>query len=295
MFVDALRAGLNPLRVSPNKTPIGSWKHLQKTRLLPALAECYDTMGFQPGIVCGVISGGLEVLDFDVKDRDCFGEWWELVATIASRCPIIETPSGGRHIYYRCKRISPNTRLAVGDTAVRIETRGEGGYVVAPGGPLRYMQNMGPPFPESVPTLSTAERAELWRAALQFDTGQGDVAKRLKRERARRQRVSQPGKRNHVSGDRPSDRAKRLDWCEILEPFGWTQQAGNDWTRPGKSSGLSARVVLADNGDDLLTIFSTSASPLESGHTYGKFEALATLHGLDWGSMARVLQEKYSV
>jgi hypothetical protein len=66
-------------------------------------------------------------------------------------CPIARTPSGGYHVYLRS--VEPpgrNTKLAVSAQPVRagshllVETRGEGGYVVAPGSPVECHRTRRP-------------------------------------------------------------------------------------------------------------------------------------------------------
>src|SRR5262249_19794519 len=64
---------------------------------------------------------------------------------------------------------------------------------------------------------------------------------------------------------------------ELLIKHGW-QHHGNDsvgelWTRPGKHSGISAR--LFDNG--CFYVFSSNAHPFDQGQTYSPFAVLAML------------------
>lgn len=90
-----------------------------------------------PAIACG--ASGLLVVDCDRKNgKDGVAEWLRLCATNELdpvACPIIETPSGGQHYYFRQLPGSP-----LGNTASRIgggiDTRGAGGYVIAPGAML---------------------------------------------------------------------------------------------------------------------------------------------------------------
>ena len=60
---------------------------------------------------------------------------------------MVRTPSGGRHVYYRCDEVEGNQKLAQrlirgggengGDKLkALIETRGSGGYVLIPGCPV---------------------------------------------------------------------------------------------------------------------------------------------------------------
>ncbi len=70
----------------------------------------------------------------------------------------------------------------------------------------------------------------------------------------------------------------RHSWDAILT--GWTTRDGEHWTRPGKQFGVSARIVVADDGSELLTVFSGNAGPLSpdgSYRTWNKFDAWAAL------------------
>jgi len=79
----------------------------------------------------GVYCEGLTVVDVDKKeDRDGYIAV-EALKEVGNTFPdtmIVETPTGGRHLYY-----TGNTRNTVNDIGWGIDTRSEGGYVVAPG------------------------------------------------------------------------------------------------------------------------------------------------------------------
>lgn len=73
---------------------------------------------------------------------------------------------------------------------------------------------------------------------------------------------------------------QRATWPQILTPAGWREHYRADdvtyWTRPGKTTGISASTNAL--GTDRLHIFTTSASPLEGGESYSKAGAYAALH-----------------
>ena len=103
-------------------------------------------------VICGSISGSLEVIDVDTKYCLKGTLWTDLKKLIEDKLPevykslvIATTVNGGYHLYYRCDKIGGNDKLAnryttetekktdkEGAVKVLIETRGEGGYVVAP-------------------------------------------------------------------------------------------------------------------------------------------------------------------
>ena len=137
--------GFNVIGVSGNKIPVGEWKVYQKKK-----HPIKDINSSSLAIVCGKISGNLELIDVDCK-YDITGtlhtrlfkdlEKQELLDKLIS----VKTENNGYHLYYRCSEISGNRKLARRPLTkeekikspkekfkVLIETRGEGGYALAP-------------------------------------------------------------------------------------------------------------------------------------------------------------------
>lgn len=127
-------------------------------------------------IVCGAVSGNLEIIDIDVKNRigidaELFDAINTLYPSIFKRLRIHKTPSGGYHILYRVTggavpgsqklawrektedeiRLSPKVKKLC-----YIETRGEGGYAAAPPS-LGYEVHIENDFP----VLTWEERSSL--------------------------------------------------------------------------------------------------------------------------------------
>lgn len=126
------------------------------------------------GIICGAVSGNLEVIDVDTKHDTTGTLWVELKTLIEDNLPdvynslvIAQTKSGGYHIYYRCKEIKGNLKLATKQNReVLIETRGEGGYVIAPPTPnYKYIQGE----PIKIPTITPEQRDVLFSIAKSFN------------------------------------------------------------------------------------------------------------------------------
>lgn len=123
------------------KRPVMSWQEFQKS--LPTdrdLSKMFtERAASQIAIICGAVSNNLEVIDVDVKDDDTIAD--KIMADFtdyfdgdpSSLLTCIKTQSGGLHFYYRCSTIEGNQKLAKKATKeVILETRGEGGYVIAP-------------------------------------------------------------------------------------------------------------------------------------------------------------------
>lgn len=136
-----------PIRPDGSKAPaISSWKPYQEQKATSAELEQWYGNGFNNGVavLCGEVSGSLEVMDFD--DADTFKPWAEAVkqevggSELLKKLVIVKSPRGW-HVYYRCPgHIQGNQKLAQrqdgdGKVHVLIETRGSGGYVLAPGSP----------------------------------------------------------------------------------------------------------------------------------------------------------------
>ena len=296
-----------PIRTDGSKAPsIGEWKTLQTNRL-PAdrLNGLFNRQGV--GIVGGAISGGLTVIDNDEPALwSAFCEACELEAPgLLERLPHVQTPKNGHHLYLRCDGPTPgNEKLAMGlrlndhdemKPKALFETRGEGGYVVAPGSPAdcherkKTYEHISGPTIEQTPTITVAERDLLFRIARSFNE--------LSTEPMLPASSSSAPAEPRV-GD---DYNRRATWEELLTPHGWTKLGTRgpltQWRRPGKDvGGCSATTgCLSQTGNDLLCIFSSNAYPFDvpSGATHGtysKFAAYAVLnHRGDYSEATRSL------
>jgi hypothetical protein len=77
-------------------------------------------------VICGRVSGGLAVLDFDDA------ETYKKLSMHLVGLPIVKTRKG-YHVYLRCEDLIRNKKLAMRDGKVLVEFRGHGGYVIGPG------------------------------------------------------------------------------------------------------------------------------------------------------------------
>jgi hypothetical protein len=116
-----------PLAARAKVPPKGfRWKRWQ--REIPTetdLRTWFQHTDFNIGIVCGQVSGGLAVRDFD--DMKVYENWAQQQPRLAATLPTVETGRPGRHVYFRTAERHGVNVLADG------ELRGEGAYVVAPG------------------------------------------------------------------------------------------------------------------------------------------------------------------
>jgi putative DNA primase/helicase len=258
-------------------------------------------------ILTGAISGNLEIIDVD--NFDVFEPWLRKVKERApgllTRLVWVTTPRPGVHLYYRCATIGGSEKLArvperdekTGKVKPKtiIETKGEGGYCLAPPSPAACHPRdkcyvfVGGKDLTMVPQITPEERAILLDAARSLNTWQPPV-----RPVPKRVRPTRPGAA--VDGRPGDDFNARADWADILTPHGW-HCVGADadgcehWCRPGKSDGSSATVN--HQGHDLLYIFSVNADPFEENTGYTKFHAYALLeHDGDFIAAAKALAAK---
>lgn len=125
-------AGLSAIPTAADKRPACAWKTFTERRMTSREIAAFFARAEGIGIVCGKVSGGLELLDFDDAGSR-FAPWLAKVPPyIRGRLVVERSPSGGKHVYYRVSggEVPGNRKLAMtADGRVLIETRGEGGYV----------------------------------------------------------------------------------------------------------------------------------------------------------------------
>jgi putative DNA primase/helicase len=300
--VDFRAAGLAviPLRLDGSKAPAVPWAKYQSQPPTPSQTEqWFLNKPRGAAVICGRVSGGLEVLDFDAEADRVFPAWSELVGEVLCWLPVVETPSGGYHVFYRCPEISGNQKIAMPADGSKpfVESRGEGGYVVACISPAAvhatgypYVQVAGPVLPQ-VPTITPEQRRQLWKAAASFDESKlADEHRRqlIKQKRHDHwQRITGP-----ASNDSPiDDFSRRCDPHVFLEQLGWRQWRPGKWSRPGIEWGTSASLIESRDGVPLLHVFSTSADLPTGNHSMGSVLA-HVIHGGDFSAARASLKEQ---
>jgi P4 family phage/plasmid primase-like protien len=174
------QAGLHvvPIRGDGSKgVALKTWKEYQSR---PARPEELDEWfaGREDRGVAILGGNGLEVLDFDRPGifEEFKGRVEQEAPGLIDRIPRVSTPGGGEHLYYRCERVERNQKLARdADGKTLIETRGEGGYVLAPPSPpcchpknQPYVHAAGPEITQA-PHIDTEERDILLDVARSLD------------------------------------------------------------------------------------------------------------------------------
>ncbi|MEJ2905055.1 bifunctional DNA primase/polymerase [Pedobacter panaciterrae] len=235
------------------KTPYNLWKQFQTRRVskdeLWHEMEAKNTSAI--AIVCGKISGSLEVIDVDVKYKD--GIYGTLSSLLQNNFPALfgklrihSTPSGGYHILYRIAnapdKFPGNVKLA-GRPATEaelvlnpksktynfLETRGEAGYILAPPS-LDY----GVHQDYNIPLISWDDRCNLI-----------NICRSLNEIIDVKQTVKATKSQSDYYSENPfDDYNHRGDISAVLTEYGWKPHNSHSkhylyFTRPDKDSGVS--------------------------------------------------------
>lgn len=282
--------------VLPGKYPAMSWLNYQGEIASEEQIRKWYTHDPQwgIGIVCGEISGGLEVIDLD---GGSFAEQFDAAIRMNAnglydKLVIEQSPSGGRHYAYRCEDFEGNTIIAkttaqltghkngTDGLTTLIETRGQGGYIVTY--PTRgYCLIQG--SWDALPVISREERNMLWGCAALLD--ESDKAAPVVQAEPRKAGYTKA--QNAALGDQVADILKRNGWT--LERIARDRQ---EWRRPGKETGVSATWNYID---DSFYVFSSNADPFKANHRYTALQIIALLEPDSLPIEDRPLTENYSL
>jgi hypothetical protein len=244
------------------------------------------------GLVCGAVSGNLELLEFEGRAvrEGVLRDYAEAAKALglddllrrvtSGYCEM--SPSGGRHIFYRCADVIPGSsklalRPATADELdeepdekwrVLIETKGEGGFgIIAPSNGSTHPSGRSWVLKQGglaqIATISADEREALVNLARTFDQRPVDAYR--------------PVRSDVTAGGRPGDDfAERGSIDEAVEGSGWsyvaTSGANQLWRRPGKDRGHSATW---HPDKRVFYVFSSSTAFPEVSKGYGLFQVLA--------------------
>ena len=266
-------SGLNVLPATKSlKRPNGSWREYREKRR--AVDEAFDRCDAL-AVVCGAISGNVEIIDFDAQAVD-FDDWCQRVAELDENaaqtlfsCVLETTQSGGKHLAYRCEtpvdgNLKLTTRNVDGAAKTTIETRGEGGIVIV--------------APTAGYTVVRGDWAEL--SVVSSATRQTflDAARSLS------DAPKAPPKTPNVAPRAIADNGDSIaDWMRtqgiiprLLTANGWryieTRGDNEHWRRPGKDDGTSGTLNLEKL---CFYVFSSNAAPLEPNRAYSALQLAA--------------------
>jgi hypothetical protein len=194
--------------------------------------------------------------------------------------------SGGYHIYYRLPYTPDgNQKLAKNKQGEAvIETRGHGGYVIAPPHPsYRVLHN----DLNNIPVITKEQHEEMLMSAVSLD------------ELPNVATFKNYGKPTPNNGTRPGDNFERTtNWLDILLPLGWhSPKESKDGiiylTRGGKKFGISGALINSKQGNQMFYCFTSSCPPFEPSTGYTKFGAMTLLqYGGDFKKSASEIYYK---
>lgn len=257
------------------KSPYNKWKDQQYNRYdMPQIWQLLEERCTNAvGIVCGEISGNLEVIDIDNKHKPgieahLFNDIKTLYPDLLDKLRIHKTPSGGYHIIYRCTdKVEGNLKLA-GRNATEeelsgkpkqkvyhfLETRGNGGYIAAPPS-LGYKIVKDNP----IPVITPEERAGLLTLCRNYD-------EQIKIEKTYKATKTED---NIYDEDPFIDFNNRCDAVAVAEGEGWVfvkQNSHFAWfTRPG---GTKKNTHLSWNFEKRFFYCFTASTALEPSKGY---------------------------
>jgi hypothetical protein len=267
-----------------NKTALMPWAKYQKEIISEAEIRKQLTHPKAAGlaVICGAVSGNLEVIDIDLKNDTTNSIYDTLCGNIPKelfeKLYIVQTKSGGYHFYYRCKTIERNQKLAERyptdqekkdnphlKQIALIETRAEGGYVCAP--PTEGYKYISGTLQE----ITIEERDTLLSNCRLFNEVIIEQPAYLKSSYGSSgEYLEKPW--DHYNKSCPTD-----EIISLLGENGWKKlKATNEriyFTRPGKSDGISGDYHTELR---LFKVFTTS-SQFEPGKGYRPFSLLLEL------------------
>jgi P4 family phage/plasmid primase-like protien len=284
-----------PILANGTKKPQGEWKHYQTERASrDKVAQWFKTSPKSGvGIICGKVSGNLELLELESKASD--SDSLDKIEVECGKRGVLEawrmlqsdgymqaSPSGGIHLVYRIGDGFPvpgNTKIANRPpndeelaenpklrSVTLAETRGEGGYFVA------------------APTSGAVHKSgESW-SVLNGVIGDFLVlpysVRNLIHDAIHAALDTMPVEMPRTAPERPAeprspgglmpgeDWAQQTSWSSLLTSYGWSyvenRGAEELWSRPGKDPREGHSASLYYEGSDNLYCWSSSTDlPLE--------------------------------
>jgi hypothetical protein len=272
--VDTRGFSLSIIPVNSNKIPIQPWKKYE-SKIAPVSYWHQHYLDQKTvGVVCGKVSGNLEIIDIDVKNDPTKAIWDDykklIPPDLLKRLIIQTTPNYGFHLIFRCPdaTIEPNQKLAHhSDKAVIIETRGEGGYFCTSQTRNKIVQGIFnlKALEVDIPEITAQERNQLL-----------EIARSLTRLFP-----SKPDKPFHYSEPAINDFNAQFDIVTIFEKHDW-QVVKDDGEKVHLLRDGSAATHSGYYFKDTKTFFCFSTSTeFTPSKPYNNFQVFQLLEGKD--------------
>jgi putative DNA primase/helicase len=304
-----LRVGLNvwpPAQDGSKRPDRRSWSELQGRRITEKelVAVYRDPTRTGVGVVCGPISGGVALFEFDdhasalpafetlIEDNGLAPLWQRTKAGYWERSPggglrtLIRTPDPGRSQKLAMRTKRPDEMRDDHDRwQVTVETRAVGGYaVIAPSyGTVHCTERPYELLAGGITSMANL-RGEEWENLC--------AVARMLDEKPRRIYNAPSPQSSRGDSHKPGDLYNaETAWETLLPTYGWRidHRRGPTiyWTRPGKYHGVSATTNY--QGNDLLWVFSSSTE-LDPDRSYDRFGFYTVMtHAGDFRAAAQAL------
>lgn len=259
-----LSKGISILPLRSDKRPaVKSWSQYQKNFInLKETSHLFEKVG----IICGEVSGGIEVIDVDLKNEILEEGQVSIMDRLQHKVEIFKpdlwdklvictTANNGYHIIYKCDTIAGNVKLASREplpeesgNQVLIETRGSGGYIVAvPSEGYSVKQGRL----AEIPKITKEERNCLMSCSRALD----EIVLPVFQEK--------PNVTYNSVGEKPWESFNdKGDWKSVMIKHGWQvkEQVGDriPVVRPGKKQGTRETSGNFSIKHNLLRVFSSS-------------------------------------
>jgi len=308
------KAGFHVIPVTSNKTPAcKNWKQYQTAQTVQDINELWQQDSWGIAILTGI--DGLEVIDVDQKHdvegelmlryqkhNDQYNDDSISFAYLTVTC----TPNDGYHIYYKCDKIQGNQKLASrpattdeleqhNQTAKRkkedidqlpqvlIETRGIGGYVLAPPSP-GYEVQYGKL--SNVQHITQEQRFNLLRNAQYFNT--------LVKSSTIDYKATSLTVADYEGKPSWEVYNEKQDGISLLEQHGWTRVYEDKFRvylkRPGNTTAKTSANYHKEKG---IFVCHSTSTVFEAGKGYTPYAIYATLeHNGDFSAAAKTLYKQ---
>ncbi|MBV7328401.1 bifunctional DNA primase/polymerase [Chloroflexi bacterium TSY] len=260
-----LNSGLSVIPINPStkRSALTEWAPYQKRQPTETELDHWIHDDLQSlAVVCGSVSGGLEILDFD--HPDFYEEWSNRVNGRGEILPVQRTGGGGFQAAMRRANPGRNQKLAwypdpgaTSGRSIAIETRGEGGYALLPPSlhpSGNYYEMIRGDF-ANIPLIEPTEADFLIQTARSLDQAPKTKQELFREHQEHEQRIKQ-----EFGGDSVIDAYnEKHDIEESLCKYGYTELSNGRWSRPDQPESGGVVVFKKDNksyhysSNDLLT------------------------------------------
>lgn len=298
-------AGFNPLPCNSEKAPLTIER--EGKRVVPWFHESIDDIDLRfesaekIGLVCGKVSSGLYVIDFDAHKGEPIHEIWEEFTATSTYRFLLEKGMAapyksphGYHVWFICPEIELSSqKLAMWAPAdTMIETRGNGSMCIT------YPSAGYKPLTEHLIESIGEMPAEMANALLSVCRSYNNVE--IQEDDRRQSTSAWP---EHWDTSTPHGKYNEEfghEALELLKSVGWDIGTANSrgitplW-RPGKTRRESIGATWGKRRN-MFYCFTSSVAEFEPNKAYSPFNIFTNiLHGGDWKQAQNALRERFGM